>query len=409
MTPTTACRLSPVFPVSLEPVARMPLSSRRLRTALRAAGLLALAACASRPAPATTPVPEAGLPTAQPGGQLLYVTNQDDATVSVVDMALNEVVRTVDLQRLGFSANAKPHHVAVEPDGSHWYVTLIGDGRIVKLDRQDRVVAQARFETPGMLALHPTADLLLVGRSMTAVNPPPSIGVLRRGSMQLEELEVLFPRPHALALDPRTGHAYTASLAVNQLAAVELGSERVEVLPVAGPQHALMQFAVSPDGRLLAVSAELSHQVLLFDRADPMRPRLVATVAVGPQPFDPVFTPDGRWLYLGNKAANTVTVIDVAARTVAAVIRGPGLAQPHGVAVSPDGRWVYVSNNNTRAAAMHEGMQHGAAAPVIPDGAGAIASGRGTVVVIDTRTREIAHVIPVGRNAAGIGTRTVAP
>ena len=388
----------------------MPSTRPSVLRAARLAAALLLAACARVPAQATTPVPEGGAPVVQPGAQLLYVTNQDDATVSVVDMASNEVVRTVDLQRLGFSANAKPHHAAVEPDGSHWYVTLIGDGRIVKLDREDRVVAQARFETPGMLALDPTRDLLLVGRSMTAVNPPPRIGVLRRSTMALEELEVLFPRPHALTLDPRTGHAYTASLAVNQLAAIDVSSERVEVLPVAGPQHALMQFALSPDGRLLAVSAELSHQVLLYDRADPMRPQLVASIDVGPQPFDPIFTPDGRWLYLGNKAANTVTVIDVPARRVAKVIRGPGLAQPHGVAVSPDGRWVYVSNNNTRAQhAMHEGMNHGAAAPVIPDSAGAIAAGRGTVVVIDTRTQEIATVIPVGRNAAGIATRAAAP
>ncbi|MGH7446871.1 MAG: YncE family protein, partial [Longimicrobiales bacterium] len=56
-------------------------------------------------------------------GELLYVCNQDDATVSIIDMATNRVIRTVDLQRLGFSATAKPHHVAVEPDGSYWYVT----------------------------------------------------------------------------------------------------------------------------------------------------------------------------------------------------------------------------------------------------------------------------------------------
>lgn len=382
---------------------------RSLLSAACVATAAVLAACATTPPRATTPVPEVGAPTLQPGGQLLYVTNQDDATVSVIDMALLEVVRTVHLQRLGFSANARPHHAAVEPDGSHWYVTLIGDGRIVKLDRQDRVVGQATFATPGMLALHPTQDLLLVGRSMTAVNPPPSIGVLRRSDMRLEELEVLFPRPHALAIAPRTGHAYSASLAVNQLAAIDVSSERVAVLDVAGPQHALMQFALSPDGRLLAASGELSHQVLFFDCTDPMQPRLVSTVDVGPQPFDPIFTPDGRWLYVGNKAANTVTVIDVAERRVAKVIRGPGLAQPHGTAVSPDGQFVFVSNNNTRAAAVHEGMQHGAAAPVIPDSGGAIAAGRGTVVVIDTRTQEIAKVIPVGRNAAGIATRTPVP
>ncbi|MGH7446343.1 MAG: beta-propeller fold lactonase family protein [Longimicrobiales bacterium] len=353
-------------------------------------GVMACAAPTTRTG--TGPAPQNG------AGELLYVCNQDDATVSIIDMATNRVIRTVDLQQLGFSATAKPHHVAVEPDGSYWYVTLIGESRIVKLDRNDRMVGQVPFETPGMLALHPTEDLLFVGRSMTAVSPPQRIGMLRRSDMMLNELPVFFPRPHALALEPRSGTLYTASLAVNQMAALRPLDEEVELLDVAGPAHALMQFAIAPDGRTLVVSGELSHQVLVFDITDPMSPRLTNEIAVGPQPFDPIFTPDGRWVYLGNKAANTVTVIDMSTRTVADVITGEGLAQPHGVAASRDGRFVYISNNNL-------GRTHDMAAGHEAHAAPA-AAGRGTVVVIDTGTRQIVSVIEVGRNASGIGTRT---
>src|SRR5690606_1834953 len=210
----------------------------------------------------------------------------------------NQVIRTVDLKALGFSANAKPHHVAVEPDGSYWYVTLIGDNRIVKLDANDRIVGHVPFETPGMLALHPTEDVLYVGRSMSAVSPPPRIGILRRSDMMMNELSVFFPPPHAMAIEPRSGTVHTASLAVHQMAAVVPTDERVELVDVAGPPHALMQFAVSPDGRTLVVSGELSHKVLVFDIADPLRPRLTNEIEVGDQPFDPIFTPDGRWVYL---------------------------------------------------------------------------------------------------------------
>ena len=363
--------------------------------------LLAIVVAASTSAACAAPAAQSGAPAdAVASANLLYVCNQDDATVSVIDMATNRVVRTVDLQQLGFSANAKPHHVAVEPDGSYWYVTLIGDGRIVKLDSRDRMVGQVPFETPGMLALHPTEDLLLVGRSMTAVNPPQRIGVLRRSDMMLNELAVFFPRPHALAIEPRSGIAYTASLAVNQMAAVDPAQEEVELLDVPGPAHALMQFAVSPDGRTLVVSAELSHKVFIFDITSPMAPRITDEIDVGPQPFDPIFTPDGRYVYLGNKAANTVTVIDMSTRAVAEVITGQGLAQPHGVAVSPDGRYVYISNNNT-------GQTHDMSAGHEAHAAAAT-PGRGTVVVIDTATRDIVSVIEVGRNASGIGTRTPA-
>jgi YVTN family beta-propeller protein len=334
-------------------------------------------------------------------GEWLYVCNQNDATVSVIDMETQAVVRTVDLQELGFSANAKPHHIAVEPDGSFWYVTLIGDNRIVKLDRDDRVAGQVEFETPGMLALHPTEDWLFVARSMTAVNPPQRVGIIRRSSMEIDELPIFFPRPHALALQPDTNIVYTASLGVNQMAAVDFEDEEIELVNVEGEPHALMQFALSPDGGTLAVSAELSHKVMLIDLGEPLAPRITDVIDVGAQPFDPIFSGDGRWLYVPNKAANTVTVIDMETRQVARVIEGEGLAQPHGVALSPDGRYVYISNNNTGAphdmAAMAAG-EHAEHAP-------AAEPGLGMVVVIDTQTQSIVEVIEVGHNATGMGTR----
>ena len=101
-----------------------------------------------------------------------------------------EVVATIDLTELGFTPNCKPHHVAVEADGSHWYVSLIADWRVLKFDRDNNLVGQAEFETPGMLSIDPTNDLLYVGRSMAAVNPPMRIGVIERSSMAVEEVDV---------------------------------------------------------------------------------------------------------------------------------------------------------------------------------------------------------------------------
>ena len=395
------------------PDSRFPIPDSRFRAAMpgkfslnaRAAAsgaLLLLAACASAAASGSdaTAAPAAVARSAS-ATNWLYVCNQNDASVSVIDMSTNRVVRTIDLTKLGFSANAKPHHIAVEPDGSHWYVTLIGDGKIVKFDRDDHVVAEAMFETPGMLALHPTQDVMYVGRSMTAVNPPQRIGVVQRSTMAIEELGVFFPRPHAMVVAPSTGTVYTASLAVNQMAAVDASSENVQLKNVEGPQHALMQFALSPDGRTLAASAELSARVLFFDLSDPMKPTQTASVPVGAQPFDPVYTPDGRWVYLGNKAANTITIIDAATKQVAKTLSGEGIAQPHGAVVSPDGRFVYISNNNLSDAGH---AMHGAApAPAAAQPAPAKPAGTGTVVVIDTGTQEIVSVIPVGHNASGMG------
>ena len=330
-----------------------------------------------------TPVVDAGQ------GDLLYVANQGEATVSVIDMQTNVLVETVDLTAYGFTANAKPHDVAVEPDGSFWYVSLIGDDAVARFSRDNQLVGTATMEVPGMLAVHPARDLLVAARSMSAVDPPSSIGLIQRSSMAVDEVPVVFPRPHGLAIDPGGAYVHTASLAENRMMSVDLDTEDVLFTSFEGPTAVFVQFAVLPGREMLVVSEQLTRQVTLLDVSEP--PALVptATIEVGEQPWHPVAMPDGERVYVGNKASNTVSVIDVEQADVLATIRGEGLAEPHGSAVRPDGRYVYVSNNNSDGTYEPEGDDPEA----------------GTVVVIDTRTNAIVKVIEVGTNPAGLGTR----
>lgn len=320
---------------------------------------------------------------------LLYVCNQEGASISVIDLTTHEVVRTIELERLGFPADAKPHHIVAEPDGSFWYLSLIGAGKVVEFDREDRVVGQADFETPGMLVIHPTEEWLFVGRSMTAVNPPSRIGVIDRGDMSLEEIEVVFPRPHMMVMDPSGEFVYTASLGENRIMALSVGDRQVTFTAVEAPHHVLAHGAITPDGSRLVVSGEHTAKLLVFDATGRADLTPLAILDVNPRPWHLAFSPDGRFLYFGNQGANTVTVVDAVRWAVATVIRGDGLAEPHGIAVSPDGRHAYVSNRNLK----------GEYAPKAGSSAGARV---GNVVVIDTQTRSIVKVIDVGRGPSGI-------
>lgn len=350
---------------------------------------LALAACGK-------PGPEGPAPVKSPR---LYVANQDDATVSIIDVNRRALVETVDLRRHGFGDNAKPHHVQVEPDGSAWYVTLIGAGKVLKLDRANRVLGSTVLQVPGLIALHPTQDLMFVGRSMSAVNPPPRMAVIRRSDMRLlDEIDLLFPRPHGIAAQPGGQRVYMASLGTDQLASVGVADRKVRVVDVPGVTHGFIQAAVSPDGRWLAVTAELSDQLMIFDLSIPSSPKLARTVQMPDGPFEPLFTGDGRWIFVTCLGSNRVVVVDTRDWQVAAVLDDEVFAQPHGVALSPDGRFVFVSNRHQSGGA-HE---HQGGRP----------TGRGTVVAICAATRIMDKVIPVGNYAAGMGTampRTVPP
>ncbi len=328
---------------------------------------------------------------AQAAGARVYVTNQDDATISVIDAATRTVVETIDLQAMGFSANAKPHHAQVEPDGRFWYVTLIGAGKVLKFDRENRVVGAADMEVPGLLALHPTQDLLLVARSMSAVNPPKRMALIRRSDMKLlDEVDVFFPRPHAIVAHPDGEYAYVASLGVNQLASVRLADGQLTLVDVEGPAHTFTQFSLSPDGKWLVLTASTSNQLMVFDLADPAKPVLARTVPQEKGPFESAFSWDGRWLVVTNLDANAVTVLDAQTWQPVEVIRHQAFAQPHGVAFGADGGWVYVSNRHQAGGAHdHEGMK---------------STGAGVLAAICLPTRTVERVIPVGRYAAGVGT-----
>lgn len=351
-------------------------------------GLVPAAGCASHGGSAPA---EAG--GADVGGQeesaYLYVTNQSSASVSVIDMETDELVATVDLQALGFTANAKPHHVVVEPDGSHWYVSLIADGYVLKFTRDNELVGRAPFETPGLLALDASSDLLYVGRSMAAVDPPQRIGVIERSTMEIEEIDVFIARPHALLVSPGGDYVYTASLASNDVVIYEPATGETELLQMPGESaqpHTFVQFALSPDGRRLAVGGEMTGKLLVMDATQPTTIPLVTTVDVPAAPWHPVFSPDGSRLYFGNNRADVVTFVDTSDWAVERTIEHERFAEPHGIALSPDGSKLYVGNRNATPAS--EG-----AAPE-----------NGFVAVIDTSTGRVTKFIEVGRYAAGMGT-----
>jgi DNA-binding beta-propeller fold protein YncE len=332
----------------------------------------------------------------EPGSGKLYVTNQGGATVTVIDLARLTVDTVLDLRALGFSANAKPHHVVVEPDGSHWYLTLIGDGRVVKFDRNNRLVGQVQMETPGLMSLDPAHDSLYVGRSMTAVNPPKSLGVIVRSSFTLvDEQEILIARPHVIATSRDGAWVHTASLAENRIASVETATGRVTLTTIPGAARSLVMFAVSPDGKRMVAGGELSNTLLVFDLTKPPPFVPIAEVPVEGKPWEARFARNGRTVYLTLLLKNAVAEVDVARGVVKRVIEG-ALAQPYSMVLSADGRRALVANQNTGplkpGQSGHE--MHGMAGHNATDG---------WLSIVDLKKGAIVSTLMLGKGPTGMG------
>lgn len=331
-----------------------------------------------------------------PGGNppRVYVANQAAAKVTVIDPIGDSVITTVDLQALGFSSHAKPHYVAVEPDGSYWYVSLVGDNLVVKLNRENQVVGKAAMETPGLLALDPGSDRLFATRSMSAVRAPSRIGVIRRSDMSIEEVEVLVPRPHALALS-RDGHfAYVGSLGTNQIAVYDVARDRADVVDVPGDTNRVMvQFAVSPDGRTLAATAQLTGELLALDLKHPDHPVLSHSVRVGKWPWHVAWSGNGREVWVPNQLSDDVSVVDAGSWKVSQTLGDSGFAQPHGIAITANGQ-VFVSNHNSGMTMDMGGVGMAAGVTTRP----------GQVVVIDAAHHRVLRTLATAPDGAGMGS-----
>jgi len=338
-----------------------------------------------------------GLTAGRPDPVLVYVANQASGKVTVVNAATDSIVATVDFTALGFSAHPKPHHIVVEPDGSYWYVSLVGDNAVVKLDRANRVVAKAETVTPGLLAIDRTSDLLYATRSMSAVSAPARIAVINRKTMTPEEVEVLVSRPHGLAIAPDGKHAYVASLGTNQIAVYDATREQVAIVEVPGgdTSQVMVQLAVSPDGRTLVATSQLTGKLLVFDLADVSKPKLVQRVSTGDWPWLVTFTPDGAEVWVPNQRSNDVTVVDARRWSVITTVKGD-FAQPDGIAISGDGKLVFVANHNTDNV-----MNMGGISMAMPMAGMTAAPGR--LIVIDAKRRAVVGRVDTAPDGAGLG------
>ena len=99
---------------------------------------------------------------------------------------------------------------------------------------------------------------------------------------------------------------------------------------------------VSPDGRELWVTNRADSSISVIDaRGDTVIAKLESG---GKFPIRVKFTPDGREAWVSCLQSNAVTVFDAKTRQILATV--PVAAAPVGIQMSPDGKRAYVANTN---------------------------------------------------------------
>jgi YVTN family beta-propeller protein len=90
------------------------------------------------------------------------------------------------------------------------------------------------------------------------------------------------------------------------------------------------------------VASEITAEVSVFDGAPGADFALVGKIPVGKMPHQMAVSPDGKFVTVNNRMANTTSVIDPIA--MKEIVRLPVGKQPHGIIWSPDAKTLFVAH-----------------------------------------------------------------
>jgi YVTN family beta-propeller protein len=216
-------------------------------------------------------------------------------------------------------------------------------------------------------------------------------------------------RPHCAVIGPRNGLLYVTTELQNSVAVIDPGTLKVvQTIPTEQPESHML--AITRDGRRGYTSNVGPGTVSVLDLKAGKVLAVISTSA-GAQRIS--LSVDDRRAFTADQTKPRLIVIDTAAEKVITSVPLPGVG--YGTAPTPDGRWLLVALPRVRQVAVVDMDLLQAvrtldvpSAPqevlVQPDGARAYVScdAAGQVAVIDLTTWRVEKLVPVGHGADGL-------
>jgi len=278
-----------------------------------------------------------------------------------------------------------PHHVAVSPDQRFWYVSIAHGAPWGSLWKYatgtDSLLGRVQVGMfPTTVGLSPDGEWAFVpnsdfhgdrgGRNTVSVIYTPAL-------RQVTEIAAC-DMPHGSRANHAGTAVYVACMMSDELLVIDpssLGITRRVPLgsghPMSAAEHARMEtradsaakrppgaasstlagqnpdclttyVSVSPDDQLVYLACNHSNELQVRGAASL---ELIRRLPTGAGAYNVEPSPDGRWVLVSNKKAQSVSVFD--SRTWAEAARIPTSKRvPHGIAFSPDGRYAFVTQES---------------------------------------------------------------
>jgi YVTN family beta-propeller protein len=273
---------------------------------------------------------------------LLFVANQMEHTVLLVDPIAKQVVA-----RVGVDING--HEVAVSPDGHFGYVPIYGNtwvGRpgsngstihVVDLrgGRSVAIIDLGKEVRPHSAHFGPDGFLYVSAELANAIY---IVNTTTRSLVG--EIPTGATHTHMFVISPDGRRIYTANNEAGSVSVLDLRARSLlATIPIS---KKVQRISMSPDGKFVFTQDQETPRVVVIDAATNAVVRSISLPSIA---FSSVITKDGRFL-LANTDSGKLFVVDLGTGVLTRTFDTPDvpiLPTPGEFALAPDGSYAYLS------------------------------------------------------------------
>lgn len=286
----------------------------------------------------------------------VYVPNEQDYTISVIDPATMSVIATLP-------AGVLPEHVGPDWDLTRLYVSNYFSTELTVLDPRSGTLLSP-ITAPLAYNLYFTPD---GSKAVVMAEEYSRMDFYDRRTWQLLS-QVPIPFAGIDHADFSAGGRYLLASTEYAGVLVKVDTVNMEIIGSLWVGGSPVDVKLSPDGSVFYVANQFRHGVSIID---PVAMREIGFLPTGRGAHGMAVSRDTRWLFVTNRLAGTIAVIDFATRAIIATWWIGG--SPDMLQVSPDGTQLWTANRYAN-----------------------------TVVVVDATNGQVLHVIQVGRKPHGL-------
>jgi len=295
----------------------------------------------------------------------IFVLNSQDATVSVIDPVTWAEQRRIEVGK-------EPHHLYLTPDEKSLIVANAAGNSLTFIDPATGAVQRTVRDIVDPYHLRFSPDMKWF---VTAANRLNHVDLYRWQPADAQPFKLVkrieAPKtPSHLFIDSRSTVAYVSLQDSDELIAIDLATQTVRWKVKTGKMPA--DVFLTKDDRHLLVGLTGDRVVEVHDVSG-AAPRLVKRITTGEGAHAFRARGDGRHVFVSNRVANTISMIDLQTFEVAAQLPGPG--GPDCMEMMADGRTLLLSSRWARK-----------------------------LTVIDIEKRQVIRQVSVGRSPHGVWT-----